>query len=171
MDKGLVFSNVPGTLERDDQLTVWSDADWGGDIDGRKSRTGGLVTFNGIPVEWISTQQATVALSSMESEFMASSAVASTTILYRQILEELGLEQSTTVILGDNTSCISLTRNAQTSKRAKHIDLRYYFIRDLVKNQVIVFTWTDTKNELADILTKPLGPTAFHQLMDKILRL
>jgi len=167
-DRGLIFTYNSGVFPRDDQLTVWVDADWGGEIPGRKSCTGGILVLNGTPIDWISRKQATVALSSMEAEYMAASTVVSLTMLYGQVLEELGLSQNTISIIGDNTACISLARNDQTSKRAKHIDLRYHFIRELQQAKVVNFVWTKTENELADILTKPLPRIIFVSLLRKI---
>ena len=69
--------------------------------------------------------------------------------------------ESPTVMFEDNTGCISLANNTMTTGKTKHIDVRYHFIRDMVKSGAIQITWCRTEDMIADALTKPLTQNAF----------
>ncbi len=112
-------------------LIGYSDADYAGDCDTRRSTSGFVFVLNGAAVTWASRRQPIVALSTMESEYIAASDPSREVIWLRRLLHELGIEQTNpTPLLCDNESAISLTRNPESHKRSKHIDVRYHFIRE-----------------------------------------
>ena len=81
----------------------------------------------------------------------------------RQLLISLGVVLThPTVMYEDNKSCIHVANNEVTSNKSKHIDVRYHFVRDLIKTGAIRLQWCDTKDMLADALTKFTLPTALH---------
>ena len=83
----------------------------------------------GGPVSWISKKQQTVALSTTEAEYMASSMAVQEAIWLRSLLKELGYNQvNPTPIYQDNISCIQITKNPEHHSRMKHIDIRHHFI-------------------------------------------
>jgi len=63
----------------------------------------------------------------------------------------------------DNTSAINLTRNPVLHSRTKHIEIRHHFLRDHVQKNDVSFEYVDTKDQLADIFTKPLPSEPFSQ--------
>jgi hypothetical protein len=143
-------------------LTGYSDADWAGDKDTRRS-TGGFV-FNvgsGI-VSWSSKRQATVALSSCESELMAETQAAKEAVwLCRFLSQVLQQDQVAVVIHCDNQGAIALAKNDQFHARTKHIDIREKWIREAVAAKQVTLEYISTDLQLADGLTKPLSRDKF----------
>jgi hypothetical protein len=145
-------------------LETFSDADWAGDLDQRKSRSGYVVLLNKNPVIWSSKLQTTVALSSTEAEYIALSAATRDTIWSRILLGELGFEQtSPTTIYEDNQSCIKIAESKKSLPGLKHIDIRHHFIRDRIANKDICLERKDTSEMIADIFTKQLTTTLFEK--------
>lgn len=64
----------------------------------------------------------------------------------------------------DNISAINISKNPVQHSRTKHIDIRHHFIRNLVDSKVIQIEYVDTKNQLADMFTKPLDKERFQEL-------
>jgi transposase InsO family protein len=153
------------------RLTAYADADWGGDIDSRRSTTGFTLMLSGGCISWKSQLQKTVALSSMEAEYMSASQASQEIIWTRNILADLGYEQKEpTLLYEDNQSCIALTKESRYHKRAKHIDLKYHFIRQTILKQQIALKYCPSAEQKADILTKPLSRVK-HQEGVKLLNL
>ena len=73
-----------------------------------------------------------------------------------------------TTVLCDNQSAIKLSENELHHKRTKHIDIRYHFVRQNIKEKNIKVKWIQTENQLADILTKGLGKNIFTKLRNEI---
>jgi transposase InsO family protein len=148
------------------QLEAFADANWGGDVQTRRSTTGYLVFSNG-PVSWRSCLQRSVALSTAEAELMAVCEAACEVIWWRQLLFELGFPQPMpTTIFNDNQACIAMTDHDVNHSRAKHIELRYKKVRELVDELKVTVKYVSTKNNLADFLTKPLGRVVFNRLVN-----
>jgi hypothetical protein len=111
----------------------YSDADMGGDIDTRKSTTGVLFFYGSCPVTWQPQKQKVVALSSCEAEYIAGTTVACQGVWLSQLLADLKSEERTAFILKmDSQSAIALSENPVFHERNKHIDVRFYFIRECV---------------------------------------
>ena len=140
-------------------LYGYTDSDWGGDTDDRRSTTGYLFTLGSTPVSWKSHKQPTVALSSTEAEYMAITEGAKEALYLRQLCKSVDMSQlDPTTIYVDNQSAIALAKNtAGQHNRTKHIDIRYHFIRQQTD---ITYRYLDSKSNLADILTKPLDKVA-----------
>lgn len=150
----------------------FSDADWGGDLDTRRSTTGYLFMIEetrGV-VSWGSKLQPTVALSSAEAEYMAACAAVQEAVHLRLLMSDLGFEQrEPTVIYEDNQGCIALSDNPVYHRRTKHIDIRYHFIRERVASKEIELKYVPTKYQLADLLTKGLAKPRVVVLRNSIL--
>ena len=87
----------------------------------------------------------------------------------RRILEELGcLQSQPTTILCDNSSTIKLSKNPVLHGRSKHIDVRFHFLRDLTKEGVVRLVHCGTKEQVADIMTKPLKLDVFIKLREEL---
>ena len=113
-----------GGTDKDTSLVGWTDSDWAGDIDTRHSIGGFTFKVASGFISWSSKKQPTVALLTIESEYMAAANAARKAIWLRILLEDLGYPQiSASVIYGDNQGCISLTRNPITHSHAKHINI------------------------------------------------
>ncbi len=83
----------------------------------------------------------------------------------RDLTADLGSPQyQPTVIMEDNQSAISMAKNPQFHGRAKHINIKYHFIREQVSESKIRLEYCPTKHMLADLLTKGIGPEKFEKL-------
>lgn len=71
------------------------------------------------------------------------------------------------VVYEDNQSAIAIAKNEGYQSRAKHIDIRYHFVRDQVKAKVIQLEYIETKSQLADFLTKAISTSKFKFLVAK----
>ena len=90
---------------------------------------------------WLSKKQPIVTLSTTEAEYVAASVCACQVIWYKRVLEELGYNRNgSTVILCDNTSTIKLSKNPVFHERCKHIGVRFHFLRDLVKKELLAWS-------------------------------
>jgi hypothetical protein len=138
------------------KLQAYSDADWGGDIIDRKSFSGYVLLLAGGPVSWSSKKQTSVALSSTEAEYISMCHATKEVLWFQNLLSEIcpNLVDTTQKILVDNQGAIFISKNHATSERSKHIDLKYFFLRDLVKKKTILFEHVPSENNIADVMTK-----------------
>lgn len=146
------------TLGGFSDLVAYSDADWAGDRDDRKS-TGGYVFLVGRgAVSWSSKRQPTVALSSLEAEYMALTQAAKEAIWIKSYLADIDVHvHGPVTVFGDNQGSLALAKNPVFHARTKHIDIQHHFIRDCVASGTIFVDYISTHDMLADGLTKPLS--------------
>jgi len=143
-------------------LSGYADADFAGDIDTRRSTYGYFFTIGKGAVAFKSKLCPSVTLSSCESEYVAACVAAQEGIFLRMLLEELGFPQtSSTLVYEDNQSCIAHARNNDKHSRMKHIDVKKYYVRELVQAGKISHKYISTSEMVADIFTKPLGARLF----------
>ena len=115
------------------QLIGFTDADWAGCVEDRKSTLGCCFSIGSGVVSWFSRKQKSVALSSTEAEHMAASMAACEGMWLRKLLSRLfECELEATVVQCDNQSGIKLSENLVFHDRSKHIDIIYHFLRDCV---------------------------------------
>ena len=163
--KGTVHYGITYTRKSSKECVGYSDADWAGDLDDRKSTSGYLFQVSGGAVTWRSKKQSCVALSTAEAEYMALSSAAQEAVWLRQLMAELGQPPETaTTIFEDNQSPIAMTKNPQFHGRAKHIAIKYHFIREQVSNGMIELKYCPTNQMLADMFTKALSREQFSKL-------
>ena len=121
------------------------------------------------PISWHSAKQKVVALSSCEAEYITVTTAACQGIWLSRLLAELtGAAEALATLKVDNKSAISLCKNPVYHERSKHIDVRFHYIRQCVDEGKITVEFTGTVDQLADLLTKPLGRIRFLELRDKI---
>ncbi|CEL60459.1 Retrovirus-related Pol polyprotein from transposon TNT 1-94 OS=Nicotiana tabacum PE=2 SV=1 [Rhizoctonia solani AG-1 IB] len=129
----------------------YSDADWGSNLLDPK-------------------KQATVALSTMEAEYMSLSHACTQAIWMRQLFEELSFStDDPTLILSDNLAALALSTESQFHGRSKHIDIRHHFIRDVIEKRKVTTLYVQTNENLANAFTKALAAPQFRYLMQLIL--
>ena len=147
-------------------LHGFSDADWGSDIITRRSTTGYIIFAAGGPISWQSKLQTTVAVSSMESEYMALFAGIQELVWIRGVLKELERPLGEpTPFLVDSKSAQDLAGNPVYHKRSKHIDIKYHWLRDHTSEYFGTATLHHcaTLDMSADIFTKALASSLFFQ--------
>jgi len=149
---------------------AYADADWGKDLDTRRSRSGYAIYLLNSLVIWSSKLQSSTALSSTEAEYIALATCARITIWLRTLLSEMGFpQQSATSILEDNKSTINIAESVKSHPAVKHIDIRHHFIRDRVMNiKDIKLVKESTQNMVADLFTKQLPYPAFKKHRDAL---
>ncbi|XP_066392750.1 secreted RxLR effector protein 161-like [Miscanthus floridulus] len=123
VDQGIVFPKTGGSGL---QLTMFSDADMAGDINGRRSTSGVLVFLGSAPISWLSLKQKVVALSTREAEYVAAAIAACQAVWLRRLLGELtGVEAHPLALMVDNQPTITLVKNPVLHDRSKHIDIKF----------------------------------------------
>eukprot|EP00253_Pinus_taeda_P029123 PITA_29123 len=146
-------------------LVGYTDSDWVGSIDDRKSTSGYVFHMGSGAISWASKKQSIVALSIAEAEYVAATSAACQAVWMRRMLRSLGQEKAkATMIFCDNSSTIALSKNSVFHKRTKHIDTRFHYIREFVSNGEIILQHCRTLEQVADILTKPLDQNSFEFL-------
>ena len=160
LNYGLLYSKDGST-----ECVGFSDADWGGDLDDRKSTSGYLFQLSGAAVSWRSKKQTCVALSTAEAEYMALASAAQEAMWLRQLTTDLKSKPTgATVIFEDNQSAIGMAKNPQFHGRSKHIAIKYHFIRENVCNNTVELRYCRTNDMIADMLTKGLHGEQFAKL-------
>ncbi|XRB23781.1 RNA-dependent DNA polymerase [Pseudoscourfieldia marina] len=134
-------SNVPL------KLIGYCDASWGDNHENRRSTSGYIFFLNGGPISWASYLQTTVALSTVESEVMA---------LTEAIKEAIYIPEA-------------LVDHPTSHRRTKHIEIRREFIKFHIGHETVKIERVSTKDQLADIMTKPLRQDIHNYLVQMIL--
>lgn len=139
------------------KLEMFVDADYGNDLDTRRSHTGWIAMLGGTPVSWKTTLQKQVSLSTTEAEIMAAVEGIKEAVWWRNLLQELGFEQrEPTVVHEDNSGAVAIADNSKSPQRIKHNLIRVAFLQENVRNGKVRIVKVDTDNQLADPFTKPL---------------
>ena len=147
-------------------LQGYSDADWAGDVETRRSTSGYAFMMNNGCISWRSKKQRTVALSSTEAEYMALTEAIQEAIWLKAFLCELGemKHDEAVKVYEDNQGAIALAKNPEFHKRTKHIGIRYHFVRERVEDGQVVLQYCSTKEMKADMMTKPIPAVQFEHL-------
>ncbi len=146
----------------------YCDADWGGDLEDRRSTIGFVFMIGGGAISWSSKWQPIIALSTMEAEYMANMQATKKTIWITKLMMDLRYmeEKKVMVIRCDNQGTISLTKNPTHHARTKHIDVQHHFVREWVENGEVRFEYYPTEHMVADVLTKALSKEWHHKLIN-----
>ena len=138
-------------------IKAYSDSDYAGSKDDRKSTTGGVVLMNGMVLNWICKKQGGVSLSTMEAEFYATSKIEVEMLGFRELIQEVGLRvERPMVLLMDNQAAIKMISSMEGSSKMKHVDIRLKYIVSKLKDGEIDANYVPTQDMLADLLTKAL---------------
>lgn len=150
-------------------LVGFTDSDFAGSIDDRKSTSGYAFKYGSSLISWASRKQPVVTLSSAEAEYVVATSAACQAVWLRRLMSDLSPKKlEPTPIYCDNSSAITLSKNLVFNKKSKHIDIRYHFIRELVNEDVITVKFCKSADQQADIFTKPLGTETFVSLRSKL---
>ena len=157
-DSKHVFSLSARYSPLKDGLIGLSDSDWSTG----KSISGFVLILCGGAIVWASKKQPVTSLSSTEAEYYAASVCGAEILYIRHLLQDLGVPESLpTPLLIDNSACVSLGKHWGTVKRVKHIDRRISFLNDYVELGDIVLHHVSTRDNVADMFTKPLEKAQF----------
>ncbi|XP_075162979.1 uncharacterized protein LOC142235602 [Haematobia irritans] len=137
-------------------LVGFADADFAGEISGRKSTSGYVFQLGGATISYSSRKQKIVTLSSTEAEFVSLADAAQELIWLRMLFQDIKIDVKDISIKEDNQCCLKLLDAEKINPRTKHIDVKYYFVRELKQTKEIQFEYCPTDEMLVDMLTKPL---------------
>jgi hypothetical protein len=164
VDYGLVYHRGYGF-----RLVGYTDSDWAGCVSDRKSTSGCCFGLGSAVVSWFSRKQKSMALSSIEDEYMAASQASCEALWLRKMLIGLfGVQLRPIVIFCDNQSCIKLSENLVFHDQSKNIEIWYHFIHDYVHRGSVELQYISTEEQVADILTKALNMGKFVFFRDKL---
>ena len=158
---GLYYQDDP------EPLHGMSDSDWAV----KHSTTGWLYKYMRAAISWASTKQPTIALSTCEAEIMALSDASKEAVHLGRFIAELGYAPAEDPVLlrTDNTGALALSYNPENHAKVKHIDRRHFWVRELVEEFKVTVRFVATVDNLADFFTKPLAPSQFYAMRDKIM--
>eukprot|EP00253_Pinus_taeda_P004157 PITA_04157 len=146
-------------------LVGFTDSDWAGDPDDRKSTAGYVFTLGSGPITWACKKQGAISLSSAEAEYRGAVEASKEALWLRRILSEFGFEQQhPTTLWCDNQSAIQLCKDPVQHQRSKHIELHMHFIRKIIHDHVLEVQYCSTDDQVADIFTKALTEAKFTKL-------
>lgn len=149
----------------DGSITGYSDADWASDTDGRKSVTGYVFIAQGGAISWASKKQQAVAISTCEAEYYALSGAVQEAIWWKGLKSQLTKEETLQVCC-DNQSTIAVAESKGFHSKAKHIDIRYNFVKDAIGRETIKLAYIESQHQPADLLTKPLDRLKVYKLRE-----
>jgi hypothetical protein len=164
---GLHYRGVLGDVMK---IEAYSDSDWGGDREDRKSTSGYVVLVNGNVVSWCVKKQRVVAMSTAEAEWIALNECVREVVWIVQLMGELGVKvQQPVTVYEDNQSTIKICENDVMHDAMKHVAMAYHWVREQVKEKKIELQWVASHDQLADIFTKSLGRVAFERIRNVLM--
>lgn len=158
-------------LKRDMERPVvtYTDANWASDKSTDRKSTSGAMTFiYGGLVSWKSHVQKCVALSAVEAEIIAASDAAKDALFFSYLLRDLGIPDVQPTVLTDSLGCVHVSRDPAKHWKLKHVDTRYFFIRDRVQNGELAVEHVGTALNSADVLTKPFARVPLRDVRSRI---
>jgi hypothetical protein len=167
-----VLHYIRGTLNHSIEFTLdplslsaYTDADWVGDPDDRRSTSGFLIYLGSNAITWSAKKKPTVSRSSTESEYCALAFASAELCWIRTLLKDLRIFISDTPILWcDNVSALAIASNPVFHARTKHIEVDFHFVRERVLRKDLVVKFVSTVDQLADIFTKSFPTNRFLDL-------
>jgi hypothetical protein len=152
-------------------IVAYSDSDFAGDKDDRKSITGYVIFVSGSAISWKSKSQPCITFSITEAEYVALNETVREVKFIFQLLKTIGIEaERPAKVYVDNVGSIFLSKNKTSGERTKHIDLKYHFIREQIQNGLIDVQFVRTSENYADVFTKNLNGEKFNYHVDVIER-
>lgn len=169
-----VFRYVKGTVNLgifykrrgDGRLLAYTNNDYVGDVNDRKSTSGFVFSMSGRAVSWSSKKQPIVTLSTTEAEYIAATSCATLGIWMKRVIELGHTQRKCITILCDNSLIIKLSRNPVLHGRGKHIDVCFHFLCDLRREGKVELVNCCSHNQVADIMTRTLNLDAFVKLRE-----
>ncbi|XP_071680467.1 uncharacterized protein [Lolium perenne] len=159
MSLGLTFRRSSSTL-----VSAFSDADWAGCVDDRRSTGGFAVYFGPNLISWSARKQATVSRSSTEAEYKSLANATAEIIWIESLLKELGIRRyETSCLWCDNMGATYLSANPIFHARTKHIEIDFHFVRERVANRQLDIRFIPSRDQVADGFTKALPARQFEE--------
>ena len=159
----------PNNVMGDSYMVGFCDSDYAGCPSSRKSTTGCIVYFYGCPIWWRSSLQPIVTTSSAEAEYVALYTLVKELAHLSQVARfiRVGKLEVAPVVLCDNGSTVVMAKSTVATKRSRHIDVRWHYVREQLKGGSFKLQWVPTKLQKADSLTKPRPGHILAGLLDQ----
>lgn len=148
------------------QIDAYSDADYNNETKTRQSISGGVIMVAGGPVLFFSRKQPVVSLSSTEAEYIAACEVSKELKWLTQLLDELNIKVEQPTLWMDNRSAIRQIEIDEIRRGSKHVDVRFHYVRECLRNGLFALKHVPGISQPADILTKALSPKKTQQAME-----
>jgi len=146
--------NYKITYDGKGDIIAYTDSDFAGDINDRKSTSGNIVLMGRNPICWNSKKQTVVATSTAEAEYISASLCIKKILWIKNVLFELlNFKKPITIYTDNKASKISM-ENGDLNPKLKHISIKYHFNVDNIRKNIIKLNYINSENMLADILTK-----------------
>ncbi|KAK6130243.1 hypothetical protein DH2020_036053 [Rehmannia glutinosa] len=170
-----IFRYLKGTIQyglfypknENFSLKGYSDSDYAGNIDDRKSTSGSCQFLSDCLVSWFSKKQNCVSLSTTARIYFRRLLLYST-FWMKQTLADYKCSFENVPIFCDNISAINIAQNPVHHNRTKHIEIRHHFLRDCVSKRKIEISFVPSQDQLADIFTKPLTSRDFASIRARL---
>eukprot|EP00253_Pinus_taeda_P016172 PITA_16172 len=167
--KGTTEYGLWYTKGNDLVIQAYTDADWAGSVDDRKSTSGASFHLGGCLVSWLSKKQSSISLSTTEEENVMIAACCTQVLWMKKTLQDLQIKFDEPIpIFCNNTNIISISKNPVMHSKTKHIPIKYHFVREKVAENNIKLEYLGTKEQIADIFAKPLARESFEYLFQKL---
>ena len=148
-----------------------SDSDFQSDLDFIKSTSGCVFTLGGGAITWRSVKQSCIVDSTMEAEYVAACEAAKEAVWLKKSLSDLGvvrIEQVPITLFCDNSGAVAQSKDPRNHKKGKHIERKYYIIRDIIARGDVVVAKIESANNLADPFTKALPQRTFESYLEEM---
>lgn len=159
--------NVDGPAEKKLEISIYCDSDWKGDKATMKSTYSVVVQMNNSTVHWKAKRGPRPMASTTEAEFYAIWKAVQQALWFRNICKELRLPLDLT-IYNDNQGAVKLSHNPEFHERTAHLPLDEHLVRHYVENKLAKLRWVSTADQIADGLTKPLGPSQHKDMLQRL---
>ena len=172
-----IFNYFKGTMDfglwypkgNEPTLIAYSDVDWAGCVDDRRSTSGIAFFLGNCLVFWSSKKHSSVSLSTAEEEYIAATACCTQILWMKQTLQDIHVTCNEPIpIPSDNMSAIRISKNPVMHSKTKHIPIKFHFLREQVTEKNIKLEYVGTKEQVADVFTKPLPRETFEYLREKL---
>ena len=145
------------------------DSNYAGCKDTHRSMEGSVFIVARGPVSWEYKCQATVALSTVEAEYMEFSRATTQAIWLAKFFDKIELPTTALIhIYADNMGSIANTVHGKNHRRMKHIDVKHHFIKEHVELDMVAFEYTPSNENLADLFIKPLSQDALQNIITNL---
>ena len=162
--------DLPEVLGNPVEMSTYFNAGFANNLHNRRSVTGIIIFLNQTPVKWYSKRQNTIETSMFGAELVAACIATELTMEIRYKLRMLGVPiLNNTTLYGDNKSVIMNTTLPSSSLKKRHNAIAYHFVREAVAAGIIRLVHIPGKENIADVLTKPLAPNKLYELLKLVM--
>ncbi|KAL4352605.1 hypothetical protein GQ457_06G004450 [Hibiscus cannabinus] len=143
---------------------AFSDADWGSDLDDRRSVSGYCTFIGNHLLSWSSRKQRSVSRSTAEAEFRSLADAASELMWLKAILVDMhATSGDIPIVWSDNTSAVAMAANPVMHAKTKHVELDLFFVREKVLSHELLVNYVPAADQVADVFTKPISISKFEE--------